>query len=82
MIIYEEGITRRLTWNREDKEDVKKAMEFFTNITKQGWLAVKKGDGYERILEFKSQDGEICFIPIVEGGSNHKPQDPPSTWRA
>ena len=69
MQVYEEGIARRMTWKSGDEEDIKKALEFFMKVTRQGWLAtVKKDSGYKRVLEFKPEYLELWFIPIVEGG--------------
>jgi hypothetical protein len=68
MEIYEEGITKKLTWQSGDEEDVNRALEFFTKLTRQGWLAVKKNGGYKRVLEFRPEYGELWFMPIVEGG--------------
>jgi len=55
---------------RGDAEDVEKARMFFMKLTNQGWLAVssaRKGKP-RRILEFKPEYGELCFIPLSEGG--------------
>ena len=68
MEVYEEGITKKLTWQSEDEEDVNRALEFFRKLTRQGWLAVKKNDEYKRVLEFRPEYGELWFMPIVEGG--------------
>jgi hypothetical protein len=68
MEVYQEGITKRLTWKSEDKGDVNRALEFFMTLTRQGWLAVKKNGEYKRVLEFKPEYGELYFMPIVQGG--------------
>jgi len=69
--ISKEGTKIILTWEREDAEDVEKAKTFFTKLTRQGWFAVPvsrdKGK-LRRILEFEPEYGELCFIPLSEGG--------------
>lgn len=70
MHVSEEGTKIILAWVRGDAEDVEKARMFFTKLTNQGWLAVssaRKGKP-RRILEFKPEYGELCFIPLSEGG--------------
>jgi hypothetical protein len=69
MKFFEDGITKKLTWATDDKDDIDKAQSIFTELTKQGWLAFKRDGEYKRILEFKPEDGELLFIPLVEGGS-------------
>ena len=68
MKISKEGTKIILTWERED---VEKAKTFFTKLTRQGWFAVPvsrdKGK-LRRILEFEPEYGELCFIPLSEGG--------------
>ena len=71
MNISKEGTKIVLTWEREDAEDVEEARTFFTKLTRQGWFAVPvsrdKGK-LGRILEFEPEYGELCFIPLSEGG--------------
>jgi len=57
-----------LTWENEDAEDVEKAREFFIKLAKQGWLAARRNSGFQRILEFEPEYGELWFIPLSEGG--------------
>jgi len=66
--VLEEGIAKKISWTTDDNEDVSKARSFFVELTRQGWLAVKKNGDYKRVLEFKPEYGELMFIPLVEGG--------------
>jgi hypothetical protein len=68
MDVFEEGNRIRISWERTDEEDVNKAREFFEKLTRQSWIAASKQQEYRRILEFKSEYGELWFIPISEGG--------------
>ena len=68
MKVLEEGIAKKISWTTDDNEDVSKARSFFVELTRQGWLAVKKNGDYKRVLEFKPEYGELMFIPLVEGG--------------
>ena len=63
-----EGARIRLIWERGDGEDVEKARAFFVKLTRQGWLAARRDGEYKRVLEFKSDYGELWFIPLSEGG--------------
>ena len=69
--VSREGKKTRLTWEKTDPEDVEKARTFFTKLTRQGWLAVpvsRRTGEVKRILEFKPEYGELCFMPLSEGG--------------
>lgn len=69
MKISEEGIRKRVTWETESEEDISRAREIFTRLTRQGWLATKECEKeYRRVLEFKPEYGELLFIPLSEGG--------------
>jgi len=68
MKVFEEGIAKKISWTIDDNEDVSKARSFFTELTRQGWLAVKKNGEDKRVLEFKPEYGELMFIPLIEGG--------------
>jgi hypothetical protein len=63
-----EGARIRLTWQRDEEGDVEEAREFFTKLTRQGWLAARRDGEYRRVLEFRPEYGELWFIPISEGG--------------
>ena len=69
--ISKEDTKIRIAWEKADAKDVEKARTFFTKLTRQGWLPVPvsgRTDGLRRILEFKPEYGELCFIPLSEGG--------------
>jgi len=68
MKVEKEGVRIRVTWESQNEEDVRKAGEFFANLTKQGWLAARKNGEYRRVLEFTPKYGELWYIPIAEGG--------------
>lgn len=68
MKVSKEGSRIILEWNVEDVEDVKKAEEFFINMTKQGWLAAVHNGALRRVLEFKRGYRKLWFIPLSEGG--------------
>jgi len=66
--ISKESAKIKLTWRRENAEDIEKAREFFMNLTKQGWLATRRNGRLQRILEFKPEYEELLFLPVSEGG--------------
>jgi hypothetical protein len=68
MRVFKEGIRIRIIWESSDEEDVEKARDFFTKLTRQGWLTATYDGEYRRILDFKTDYGELWFIPISEGG--------------
>lgn len=68
MQVHEEGTRIRLTWETENEDDVEKARDHFTKLTRQCWVAARKNGELRRILEFKPEYGELWFIHISEGG--------------
>jgi hypothetical protein len=68
MKVSKEGTRIKITWRSEDSKDVERARDFFMKLTRQNWLAAKRNSELQRILEFKSEYGELWFIPLVEGG--------------
>ncbi len=58
-----------MTWDTKDPEEVEKARLFFNKVTKQGWLAMAwEANKLRRTLEFRPEQGKLCFIPLAEGG--------------
>ncbi len=68
MKISKQGSKIKIVWDPNDSEDIEIAREFFSNQTRQGWLAAVRHAEYHRILEFNSEIGELWFIPLSEGG--------------
>lgn len=68
MKVTEEGSRKRITWDRNDARDVAEARDFFTKLTRQGWLAATREGTFKRALDFKPEYSELWFIPISEGG--------------
>ena len=68
MKVSEENTRIRLTWETDNVEDIEKARDFFSGLTRQGWLAVRSDGESKRVLDFRPEYGELWFIPIAEGG--------------
>ena len=68
MKVSKEGTRIKIAWRKENSKDVERARDFFMELTRQNWLAAKRNSELQRILEFKSEYGELWFIPLVEGG--------------
>ena len=68
MKVSEENTRIRLTWEADSVEDIEKARDFFSGLTRQGWLAVRSDGESKRVLDFRPEYGELSFIPIAEGG--------------
>ncbi|MBS7615379.1 hypothetical protein KEJ18_06595 [Candidatus Bathyarchaeota archaeon] len=71
MEIKREGAKILVYWRSKCIEDVEKAKEFYSNLTREGWFAVyvsEKGNKQKRVLEFKPEYERLRFIPLSEGG--------------
>ena len=68
MEITKDGIRIKLSWDSGSEDDIEKAMNFFTKLTRQGWLAARRDDEFRRVLDFDPDYEELWFIPISEGG--------------
>ncbi|MEM3873486.1 MAG: hypothetical protein QXE05_13080 [Nitrososphaeria archaeon] len=68
MKIKNKGTMIVIEWDVNSSEEIKEANEYFSNLTRQGWIAVIENDKPTRLLEFKKDVGKILFIPLAEGG--------------
>jgi len=66
--ITKENTKITIKWAIEDIEDVEKARKYFMKLIRQGWIATKRNNKLQRILEFKPEHRELLFIPLSEGG--------------
>ncbi|MDQ1281423.1 MAG: hypothetical protein QG670_2688 [Thermoproteota archaeon] len=60
----------RLSWNRNDLEEVKMAEAKFKEYVRSGWLAYYLNVDKEKvqIFSFNPDLEEVFLIPLVEGG--------------
>jgi len=69
--VSRKGARITVEWAVDDVGDVERARELFSDLTRQGWLAVlvlPSDRNDRRILEFKPDYGRLRFVPLLEGG--------------
>lgn len=68
MEITDQGSKKRMIWDINDPSEIREAHSIFSRYVRQGWIAAVRDEELKRVLVFKSDYGEIWFIPLVEGG--------------
>lgn len=60
----------KITWNKENPEEVRLAEEKFIEYTRQGWIAFSTtADGRRmQIFTFNPELKEVLLVLLVEGG--------------
>jgi hypothetical protein len=66
------GGDTRITWNKDDDEEVKVASGVFKKLVKKGFKAFKvkskKGEKGERLNEFNANEEMMILVPALAGG--------------